>query len=149
MPYTGYTGRLFEEEVLGRCRGHWDGYMDWKQSLMYASTHQPKGWDPTDPSRDDANDLHAFVAMELGIEDWSQLGLFSAVGTPFDQFHGVDGFFVFQGTVVTIDVTLNPHKDDWKSDLIVHPNDLESETALQILARKIVSLLQSKKPVLT
>lgn len=144
MNRSGYTGRLFEEEVLGKCRGEWSGYMSWKDSLVYAANHQPKGWDPSDPSLKDANDFHALVAMELGIESWDELRLFSSVHTPLDWYHGVDGFFVFKGKVVTIDVTLNPNKDEAKADFVVQGCELRDRVSLKHIARQVAQVLEQR-----
>ena len=132
---NGYTGRLFEEEVLGHCGGSWSGYMTYHQSLDFVKNNQI--WDPTDPSSRTANDLHSHVALELGLEDWSELKFYSALKTPLDLFHGVDGFFEFRGTVVTIDVTININKQKYKADLIFHPSD-----DLEILAYQVASQLK-------
>lgn len=139
--YTGYTGRLFEEEILGEIHVSWDGYMTYNRSLEYAKEHQE--WDPSDPETPKANDLHALVAIALNLEDWSNLKFYNAVDTPMDYFHGVDCFFEFDGEIVTIDLTVNPHKREYKADLIVHPDDLE-EKKIRNLAYFISNLLQKK-----
>ena len=40
------------------------------------------------------------------------LEMCTALGSTLDYNYGVDGFFVFEGTVSTFDVTTNPHKDE-------------------------------------
>ena len=69
------------------------------------------------------------------------VNFFTAVGTPLDRFHGIDGFFEFCGVVATIDLTLNPHKDSGKADMVVHRDDLGDLTAL---AGRISRELKSK-----
>ena len=142
---NGYTGRLFEEEVLGRCGGSWDGtsYLSYRESMRFVVEHQK--WNPTDPEPQRANDVHALVAMAMDIEDWSELGFFTAVGSQLDRFHGIDAFFVFEGRVVTIDVTLNPHKDEHKADFIVYEQDLESHQALNELAKRVADVLECER----
>ena len=122
---NAYTGRLFEEEVLGEIHVSWNGYMTYRDSVKYVKEHQE--WDPTDPDTDKANDLHALVAIDLDLEDFDELKLYNALNTPMDYFHGVDCFFEFLGEIVTIDLTINPEKIFYKADLVVHPDDLEEE----------------------
>ncbi len=143
MNRNGYTGRLFEEEILGRCRGEWNGEAFWtfQSSIRFAAKNQPRGWDPTDPPLRSANDLHASVALALGLDNWEELRLFSAIGTPADLFYGTDGFFVFRGKVVTLDVTINPHKEDWKADVVVHERELHDRSGLARLAETIAEFL--------
>ncbi|MEX0651917.1 MAG: hypothetical protein WD509_02365 [Candidatus Paceibacterota bacterium] len=66
---------------------------------------------------------------------------FTAVGTSLDVHQGIDGFFEFNGVVVTIDVTMNPDKETWKADRIVHPEDLED---IPHLVGRIVKQMQIK-----
>jgi hypothetical protein len=128
MNRDGYTGHLFEEEVLGTCRVEWHGYMTFHKSMDLVRSHQP--CDPTDPSPRQANNFHARVAMAMGLEDWSELKLYSALGTPLDYLHGIDGFFEFKGRVVTFDLTINPNKDEYKADIIITPEMLEKPAEL-------------------
>lgn len=105
------TGRQFEKEFLGHCLWHWQGNVPFEKALNRVKESQP--WDPTDPGLEAnslANNLHAYVCLELGLEDWSQVALYTAIGSPLDRWHGVDGFFEFKGEVVTIDVTTDPRK---------------------------------------
>lgn len=120
----GYTGRLFEEEFLGTWRGQWDGgYITYSRAMNLVKSSQP--WDPTDPDPRHANNLHALVADRLGIEDYAMLKLYTAIGSPMDRFHGVDGFFEFMGQIVTIDLTINSRKDYYKADVIITESDVE------------------------
>jgi len=131
MYHDGYTGHLFEEEVLGRCRVRHHGYMRWRDAAKLARTSQPARKTPT------AVRLEREVSRQLG----EAVVFFTAVGSPFDLFHGVDGFFEFCGTVVTIDLTMNPHKDSGKADLIVHRDDLGDLVAI---AARVVRELGSR-----
>lgn len=131
-----YTGGLYEVEVLGTCRVAWDGetYKPYREALIEAANNQP--WDPKDPGCKVANNLHAQVAIALELEDWGRLELFTAVGTALDRFHGIDGFFVLDRKhFVTLDVTMNPHKDEYKADVVLNPELIEN---LENAAREIV-----------
>lgn len=66
--------------------------------------------DPADPQPRFANDLHAEVAQELGLEDWSGLKFYTAVNSALDRYHGVDAFFEYGDARVVMDATKNPAK---------------------------------------
>jgi hypothetical protein len=136
-----WSGTEIEEEVLGHALVVWDGaYLPFGKSLELVKAHQP--CDPSDPEAGFANDLHASVALALGLEDWSELKLFTAVGSPLDFFHGVDAFFELRGKIVTIDVTINPNKCVAKADMVLNVSDLE--TALMVGAPAIKRLLERR-----
>lgn len=124
MPHDGYTGHLFEEEVLGICKASYRGYMSWRDAAELVRKNQPL--------------KKTRVATRLEVEVGRQLGevvrFFTAVRSVMDVFHGTDGFFEFRGLVVTIDVTMKSDKDSGKADLIVHADDLEN---LPMLAGRI------------
>jgi len=63
------------------------------------------------------------VCVELGVEEWSEVALYTAVGSPLDRFHGIDAFFEFHGTIVSIDLTVG-RKGSHKADLVIKPWDL-------------------------
>ncbi|NQV93075.1 hypothetical protein HQ403_01080 [Candidatus Kaiserbacteria bacterium] len=140
MSHSGYTGHLFEEEVLSVCpisRVEWNGtsYVSFRESCAMVRTHQPAAL-PIGARR-----LRNRVAEQIGTEG-ERVKLFTAVGTPLDLFHGVDAFFEFDGHVITIDLTINPHKDSGKAHFILTGDDITTnlpETAARI-AREIISL---------
>ncbi|SRR6056297_1359886 len=140
---NGYTGRIFEEEVLGEIHLSWDGdgYMTYNKALEYVKENQE--WDPTDPDTRTANDLHALTALDLEIEDWNKLLLYNAVSSPLDYYHGVDCFFEFEGEIVTIDLTVNPSKVIYKADLVLHPDDLEKK-GIKNIAHLISCMFQKR-----
>ena len=143
MPSTGYTGRLFEEEVLAICLFRWNEaqpYISFEKSLRLVQMCQP--WDPSDPSTRAGNDLHCQVALALGLEDWGELQFFSALGSPLDRFHGIDGFFQWRGTVVSIDLTIDPQKVKYKADIVVHESDQNDSWAT--IGRQIADLFRQK-----
>ena len=136
MTFDGYTGKLWEEEIIGHCTHIVMKYTSYENSMNIVKKSQP--WDTTDPQPRFANNLHANVAMALGIEDWSQLQFYTAVGSPLDYFHGIDCFFEFQGHVVTIDVTTNPDKDEYRADFILQRDTDEQE----IFCKEVANALQ-------
>jgi len=120
MHHNGYTGHLFEEEVVGRCRVIHRGYMRWRDAAKLARESQPARKTPT------AARLEREVSQQFG----KAVQFFTAVGTPLDFFHGVDGFFEFEGFVVTIDLTMNPHKETGKAHMVIQQGDLDDISRL-------------------
>lgn len=120
----GYTGHLMESETLGEL-SHLERenfYVPFRRAMAWVEEHQP--FDPTDPGPRFANDVHALVAEKLGIEDLNEVKFFTAVGSPLDHFHGIDGFFRIKTRgkefVVTLDVTINPAKGkEYKADILI------------------------------
>lgn len=140
------TGRLFEYEVLGEvaagCVNEEDiKYIPYRLATEQVKANQPTTWDPTDPPTDFANDLHAHVALQLGLDDWSELKIYNSVGQALDIFHGVDAFFEFQGKLCTLDLTTRD-KGGYKADLEVTPLDFTESSQLQSLAGDIALLLK-------
>jgi hypothetical protein len=135
---NGYTGKLLEEEILGRCLHVGESYLSYRKSMEAVKNSQP--WDTSDPDTRVASDLHAHVAIALGLEDWTQLQLFTAVGSSLDRFHRVDAFFEFNGHVVTFDLTMNPHKDEYHADLILQYDTIE-RGGLEKFGREVAELL--------
>ena len=138
----GYTGGLFEREVVGKCQ--WNGIMEYfprKQTMDMVRELQP--WDPSDPgpsANSLPNNFHASIAEALGVEDWSEVRLYTAVGSPLDKFHSMDAFVEFRGQVVTIDLTLNRLKGEYRADITVDFEDIFDR--LRSTACKIAAMLR-------
>ncbi len=149
---NAYTGRLFEEEVVRRCLWVCADYVPFRKAMAMVKRFQP--WDPTDPSSPAVNDFHALVCLELGVEDYSVVKFYTAVGSPLDRFHGIDSFIEWNGVVVTFDLTINSKKDEYKADIILHEEDIYTvdgrinRVRLQEVARDTVQLLGCRIPVI-
>lgn len=127
--HDGYTGHLFEEEVLGRCMVSCHGYMSWKDAVELVCKNQPRS----------KTKIATRLEQEVGKCLGKPVQFFTSVSSAMDVFHGTDGFFEYHGVVVTLDVTMNPHKDCGKADVIVHESDLEN---LAELAGRIAREMQ-------
>lgn len=140
--FDGLTGRLFEAEVLGEIMvvARSREYRSYTAAL--AEVRQAQPWEPTDPRPRLASDLHASVCEALGVENYSEVALYTAVGSALDFFHGVDAFVEWRGEIVTIDLTVNPYKVRHKADVIVGPVDFESN--LEATARTIADRLMER-----
>ncbi len=148
----GVTGHLFEEEAFGcvRSAARANGeYKPYRQALEEVKANQP--WDPTDPNVRFANDLHALVALVLGLIDWAELRIYTAIGSDLDRWHGIDAFFEFGGARVTLDVTLNRHKLDYgyKADFIVGEEAVENASVRQERAQEIAHELRQREAAAT
>lgn len=130
---SGYTGGLTEKEIFGvvenpknmpelEKRYKEAGFIKLKDAMDVIKRYQPEGSDPSDPTPDFANDLHATVAEKLGIEDYEKVRFYTSVGTYIDIANGVDAFMEIdkdEKTVfVTLDVTNNPQKGSHKADVV-------------------------------
>lgn len=121
-----YTGSLFEEEILAECIFEWNTYVDYAKCIELVKANQPKFWNPCDPPTAAANDLHALIVEALN-EQYDNVRLFTALRTPLDRYHGVDCFVEYGKKIVTIDVTINSHKQDYKADFILSENDIYND----------------------
>jgi hypothetical protein len=127
---SGYTGTLFEDEFIPLCgwkaaaeRTTWlleklndkeKGEREKAKEEAYkiAKENQPDGWNPSDPNYKMANNLHALVAEALGLDDYSELKLYTSRGTTLDKYCGVDAFFEYKCVRHTLDLTLNGYKQN-------------------------------------
>ena len=100
-------------------------YLKYNEAIEEVKRMQNKEY-VTDPEKSFANDLHAMICEELGIEDYTKLKYYTAIGfkqhTALDLYHGVDAFFELEQKNnkilrVTIDITANDK--DGKADIVV------------------------------
>ena len=128
--FRGYTGKIAESEVLGETAKpeqekemDLESYVTYGQAVDLVQDFQPFQ-DSTDPyEKRFPQDVHATLADFLGLEDFSQLRYYTAIGSPLDHFHGVDAFFELdlgngESVRVTLDMTQNPNKQDYKADVV-------------------------------
>jgi len=154
--YGGPMGKLVENNMLGGIRKTEETeYQKFDDSIEFVKKNQIG--EPSDPSAWFANDLHATIANEIGLEDYSQLKFYTAVGSPLDKYHSIDGFFELQldpknnpndVARVTVDLTTNPNKDKYRADLVIlvphdglDPKDEDYKEALQKHADEITAKL--------
>lgn len=146
---AAYTGGLLEADTFpavcpaGRTRH----YISFAQAMKkWDSVRRNQPWDPAEPNpmvSRFAADLHTMVAIALGLEDFSRLKLFTAVGSAID-WHGYDAWFEMDGIKVTLDVTLNPQKEDgYKADVLIGPEAVENDTERFNLAAEIAQVIIS------
>ena len=108
MEYRSFeenSGRLNEHFLLGEIKKppeYFDalkklqknnGYVPYEDSLKLARKFSP--YDPTNPEKPFLNDLRIEfidVAGMIKEDDMNRVKIFTAVGSPLDQWHGVDTF---------------------------------------------------------
>lgn len=134
-------------------------YVNYGDALNLARGFQPG--DPTNPSADFLRELRLAVLEKLDIEDEGQAELISAytaVGTPLDILHGVDGFIIVShegyDIPITFDATLRREKLEergaQKADILIgdvpEANENESKYLAQIdkVAGEIVRKIYMK-----
>ncbi len=169
-----YRGREFEADMLGEIdifdpkfqralkeivERVGKRYVPYKDALDLARQFQ--SGDPKNPKKDFLRELRLAVAKRLGYETDEQLdriGAYTALKSPLDVFHGVDGFIEVKepnrpAEVVTLDLSLNPDKiaKGAKADIVVGdlPDADEDEAAylkeLASLAEVIVAKIRGQK----
>lgn len=128
------TGSVIERGAFGKAADSTDkaAYMTYKDALEQVTRYYTG--DPTNPEASFARDLRIEIidrlADKLGLKntnDYNKVRFYSARGSAFDLYHGVDGFVEVdidgQTFRVTLDITTR-EKDTWKADiLIVFPKD--------------------------
>ena len=134
---NGYTGHLFEEEVLGPCPVEWHGGLTLKDIVRFSF-----GYKANDVLGSVRHGLRVRIARALGVFV-TEVKLISVLNTPLDRA-GVDGVFVFRGIVVTIDFTTRPEKDEWKADVVIHPEDIES-SSIQKTAQAVAEIFAARR----
>ncbi|KKT27812.1 MAG: hypothetical protein A3G02_02450 [Candidatus Yanofskybacteria bacterium RIFCSPLOWO2_12_FULL_44_13b] len=126
---SGMTGKIVEQELFGKSLYEREtkelfpdySYADKLRCLDIIKKHQPSS--PTNPQREFAHHVRSRVCILLGV-DQKIVRFYTAVDSPLDQFHQVDGWFEikFRGVniLVTVDLTSRPEKDKTRSDIIFH-----------------------------
>lgn len=138
-------GRKFEIACLGYCPP--DGpparYQEFEPSKWWAIYHQPEDYDPRHPTGGLNDELYDRVYGFLPRRWRHFLNLYIAVGTSFDQWHGIDAFFFLNDAIVTIDVTTDLFKRSFKADFLVTEKEMDpvEGRVSDALASKIANLL--------
>ncbi|GEM_PF-902644 len=136
-----------------------DGYIRFRKAIDLAKKFQP--YDPVNPDKHFARDIRIAVQDLLGLkteEEMDRVKFYTAVGSPLDKFHSVDAFIEYtdeNGETVraTFDLTVNPNKKGYKTDIVVQAQDLpdpnlnneEYIAAVEEYAKKILPKMIVKK----
>ena len=113
-------------------------YLSFSDAIAFAKEHQPS----TLTRSRLVTQLRKSIAESLS-DSTLPLKFFTAVGTPLDTYHGVDGFFEQGNHIVTCDISLR-EKEVIKADVLIFVTmDREgrvsiSETEMKRVVEKIV-----------
>jgi hypothetical protein len=147
MSEMSEAGHVFEKDVTGisskgkkirvskkKC--------DFFRALQMAMDNQPIGWNPNSPNTEIAEALFGQVAFRLW-PNKEELQLFVAIDSPLDKIYGVDLFFKFRDTIVTVDLTVSQHKKKrkQKADIVLTKRDVVEGTGMFLKAKKIAHAL--------
>jgi hypothetical protein len=91
-------------------------YLDFEDSLEIARRFT--AGDPSEPDSRIASDIHASVADELGIEDYSELKMYSGMQTPLADKHKVHGVLELGKKEDDIRITMNALLDEEQAEKI-------------------------------
>lgn len=125
-------------------------YVNYKDAMELTKAFQPA--DPTNPKKDFLRELRLAVIDELGLNAGAEerVKAYTAVGTPLDKLHGVDGFMTIKTedgaeVAVTFDVTLRD-KAYKKADLVIGepPNPHEDEEGYLKLIEEYAAQIADK-----
>jgi len=141
-----------------------NNFIPFEKSMELAKKFQP--FDPTHPNKPFARDIRISL-LDLMInkgliaeneKDQDRVKFYTAVKTPLDIFHDIDAFIEFQDSdnkkyLITFDLTLNPNKLGYKSDIVVadlpDPNLDEDKirylAAIEQYAQKVLGCIEIKK----
>src|ERR1700722_5801334 len=89
------VGRKYGIDCLGYCppEGPAPSYMTFQESQEWVMDHQPVDYDPQNPTGGLNEEIFDRVKRKLPRKLRKFLRLYIAVGSSFDQWHGVDAFF--------------------------------------------------------
>ncbi len=184
---SGETGHLFEWQYIGEIdtknpayqkalqeavsseerAGMTDGYIRFRKAMELVKKFQP--YDPANPNKHFARDIRVELQDLLGLtteEEMDRVKFYTAVGSPLDKRHSVDAFIEYTDKSgetfrATFDLTTNPQKQAYKTDIVVQLKDLPDpntnkkeynsaikEFAGKILPKMVVKKLHEEKKVL-
>jgi len=75
---------------------------------------------------------------------WQNIRLYSSIGTPLDYWHGVDGFFELEKSIVTFDLTTLEDKDVLKADVLIPKSIFGDPSKFIAKAKEIATILKDR-----
>lgn len=119
------SGQKWELKMFGRTSGAdvIPTYLEWQEAVDEVVHSQKElEWDPCRPRTTLGLSIFECVQSYLPKHLAFRLELYSAIGTSLDVHHGVDGFFMIDNFIVTIDLSTN-QKEFFKSDVLMVRKD--------------------------
>jgi hypothetical protein len=91
-----------------------DTYQPFNEALQYVHEHQPS---PLERRSHSIKNLRSKIAS-LCHNEFEPVKFYTAVDTPLDTYHGVDGFFEQGHRIVTVDISMR-EKEAFKADVLL------------------------------
>ncbi len=130
---AGVTGHLLECDIFGECRVKAQGCAskavrrELRRKFSYwAAVHYVSQIQPSKEFTGDPDFLNAVVVAleQRGFRDVrKKVQIITAVGSVLDYLYHVDGYVKYQGIIVTLDCTRNPHKEQCSADVLITGSD--------------------------
>jgi hypothetical protein len=114
-------GRAWERQVFGNDihRHEWPEVFGWQTAIHQVVCLQASiPWRPREPKTKISNEIFECVQSYLPERLASKLEFYCAIGTSLDIKWGVDGFFMIDNFIVTIDLTTT-HKQSYEADVLI------------------------------
>lgn len=121
------SGRVWERKVFGtniHDNQTPPTYLGWQDAIEDVVRSQERmHWNPAKPKTKIGNEIFECVQSYLPEFLASELEFYCAIGTSLDYDWGVDGFFMIDDFIVTIDLTTG-QKNSHKADVLVVRSNL-------------------------
>lgn len=123
-PDARMAGHEWEKKVFGISGNQFavPKYLEWQDAVRDVIDIQWYiHWDPFKPKTPVAMEIFDCVKSYLPPELADRLQFLCAIGSALDWYHGIDGFFMIDKFIVSIDLSLG-QKDSIKADVILPKN---------------------------
>jgi len=131
------AGKVFEKKLLGECPLKIGGFMYFVDSIKLIITATRRLQLKEDRYTEFVKEFINVLSKKLSCNN-KNIEFFSALETPLDNYHGVDGFFVFWKNskknicrFATIDVSLR-QKVSFRANFLVTDRDIIEKKAIEI-----------------
>jgi len=138
-------------------------FVFYRDALKLAKKFQPG--DPGNPKRAFARDLRIEIIDLLGLteeKDMDRIKFYTAIGTPLDKWHSIDGFFEIEQengppVMITMDATTITEKEkiqrgqEIKADILISDKELDIADEeklpekISMFAKEIVNIFKEKQ----
>lgn len=143
-------GRDFEEwffGLRGRKSTRIASLADFADAVLLAIKRQEYfDWNPLQPKTKPSQLLYDTVEAGLKVRVMNPLRFFVGLRTPIDYKFGVDAFFVYDGIIVCVDITLDDlkTKSNTKADVIIGKKDVLDD--FKMVSESIVRIFKTRRP---
>ena len=111
------SGSEFEKTIFGECK--------WKKSISNYIPKRECVKKIIEKGESDEPTIK-FIIKKASSRLKKPVRAYSALGSPLDWWHGIDGFFICSNHIITADATLNKNKVEKKADIMIRMIDIEN-----------------------